>query len=81
MKLTLKENYLESDKISVRLRYSIRRIIGKNCPFEELLNYATTLRKRIDGVHTKEELNKMLSEILLIKNFEKNYKKALTNIQ
>lgn len=77
--MKLQENYFESEKLSTRLKYSIRRTIGKVCPFEELLNFETTLNKRIDGVKTKEELNKLFLEIKAKKLFEKKVKKALTN--
>ncbi len=77
--MKLQENYFESEKLSVRLKYSIRRIIGKFCSFEELLNFETTLLKRVDGVKTHQELEKMFIEIKAKKLFEKKVKKALTN--
>lgn len=76
--MKLQDQYFESDKISTRLKYSIRRIIGKFCSFEELLNFETTLLKRVDGVKTHQELEKLLLEIKAKKLFEKKVKKALT---
>lgn len=76
--MKLQDNYFESEKLSTRLKHSIRRIIGRFCSFEELLNFETTLLKRIDGVKTHQELEKMFIEIKAKKVFEKNLKKALT---
>lgn len=77
--MKLQDNYFESEKLSTRLKYSIRRTICKVCTFEELLNFENTLNKRIDGVKTKEELNKLFVEIKTKKLFERKLKKALDN--
>ena len=72
--MKLQDQYFESDKISQRLKYSIRRIIGKFCSFEELLNFEQTLLKRVDGVKSHQELEKLLLEIIGKKVFDKDGK-------
>lgn len=75
--MKLNEMYNESDAISTRLKNTIRRTISKFCTFEELLNFETTLLKRIDGVRTRQELINMFTTIKAKKVFTKNLKKVL----
>lgn len=77
--MKLQDNYTESALLSQRAKMAIKRTIFRVCSFEELLPMETTILKRIDGVKTREEVEKMFTQIKAKKVFEKNLKKALTN--
>ena len=76
--MKLQENYTESNLLSERAKMAIKRIIFRVCSFEDLLPMETTILKRIDGVKTREEVEKMFTQIKAKKVFEKNLKKCLT---
>lgn len=76
--MKLNDKYNESNVISNRTKALIKRTISRYCTFEELLPLEVTIMKRVDGVKTKEELEKMFTQIKAKKVFEKNLKKCLT---
>jgi hypothetical protein len=76
--MKLQENYFESEYLSTRAKNAIKRIIFRVCSFEELLPMEITILKRVDGIKTHEEIEKMFQQIKLKKVFEENAKKVLT---